>query len=140
MQITYTVLFAKNVPHYGNVKISAAGDEDALAKAIAYWKRVELHEEPCPCTEIQDAALGQRIVAIFDEDGRTPWDGISLEADPAESNGAPIESVSVNASLEEIIRQANIGLTAAESEKQSSLDQILRIARAAPTSPTGGAA
>ena len=64
---TYTVLYAQDVPHYGSVEICARNDEQAVAKARAYWKRLQRGKEPWPLYDAQhDSALLDRIVDITD--------------------------------------------------------------------------
>lgn len=66
---TYTVRFAQDVPHYGTVEIEAENDEGALAKARAFWERVQQGEEDWPLYDAQhDSALLDRIVEITEGD------------------------------------------------------------------------
>ena len=68
---TYFVVFAQDVPHYGQVEIAATGDDDALAKARVHWARVQSEEEPWPLTDPEyGSGVLDRIVEITDEGGR----------------------------------------------------------------------
>jgi len=145
---TYTVLFAQDVPHYGQVEINATGDKDALAKARLYWKRVQSDKEPWPLNEAQhESAVLDRIVEITDDEtGRQVAADIRLDTyhltiAPTELSVRLIKNATpMHAALEKIIRHATLGLAANEPGKQVRLDQILSIARAVLALPTGGAA
>ncbi len=144
---TYTVLFAQDVPHYGQVEITATGDEEALAKARLYWKRVQGDKEPWPLYDAQhDTAILDRIVEINDETGRQIAADIRLDTyhltiAPTELNVKLIENASpMHKALEKIIRHATIGLAVNDRGKQVRLDQILSIARGVLAPVTGGAA
>lgn len=135
---TYTVLFAQDVPHYGQVEIAATGDDDALARARAYWKRVQRGKEPWPLYDAQhDSAILDRIVEIIDdESGRQVAADIRLDTyhltiAPTELSVRLIKNATpMHAALEEIIRHATSGLAANERGKHRMLDEILSIARA----------
>ena len=111
---TYTVLFAQDVPHYGQVEIAATGDDDALAKARAYWKRVQRDKEPWPLYDAQhDSAILDRIVEIIDDEtGRQVAADIRLDTyhltiAPTELSVRLIKNATpMHAALEEIIRHA----------------------------------
>jgi hypothetical protein len=144
---TYTVLFAQDVPHYGQVEIAAAGDVEALAKARVHWERVQRDEEPWPLTEAQhDSAVLARIVEITDETGRQVAADIRLDAyllsvAPTDLSAKLIGNASqMYAALIEIIRHATIGLAKAEFEKHLKLERVLSIARTVLALPKGGAA
>jgi hypothetical protein len=144
---TYTALFAQDVPHYGQVEITASDDEDALAKARAYWKRVQLDKEPWPLDEAQhESAVLDRVVEITDETGRQVAGDIRLDTylltiAPTELSVKLVENASaMHTALEKIIRRATSGFAENERGKQVRLDQILSIARAVLACATGGAA
>jgi hypothetical protein len=135
---TYTVLFAQDIPHYGLVEIAATGDEDALAKARAYWKRVQRNTEPWPLTDAQhDSAVLARIVDITDEADRQVAADIRLDTyhlttAPTELSVKLIENAfPMHAALEKIIRHAASALAANKRGKHVKLERILSIARAA---------
>ena len=144
---TYIALFAQDVPHYGQVEITATGDDDALAKARGHWERVQRGEEPWPLTEAQhDSAVLDRIVEITDETGRQVAADIRLDTyllsiAPTDLSVKLIENASrMHAALEVIIRHATLGLTANELGKQVNVDRIISIARVAIGGVAGGAA
>jgi hypothetical protein len=144
---TYTVLFAQDVPHYGQVEITATGDDDALAKARVHWERVQRDEEPWPLTEAQhDSAVLARIVEITDETGRQVaadlrLDTYLLSIAPTDLSAKLIENASqMHAALIEIIRHATTGLAADEFEKHLKLERVLSIARTVLTRAISGAA
>jgi hypothetical protein len=145
---TYSILFAQDVPHFGLVEINAAGDDDALAKARAYWKRVQRNKLPWPLTEAQhDSAVLDRIVEIIDDEtGRQVAADIRLDTyhltiAPTELNVKLIENASpMHDALKEIIRHANPGLAADEFGKHLKRERILSIARTILVRVTGGAA
>jgi hypothetical protein len=131
----YTVLFAQDVPYYGQVEITANSDQTALAKARAYWERVQRDEEPWPLTEAQhDSAVLDRIVEITDETGRQTAADIRLDTyhltiAPTELSVKLIENAAqMHAALKEIIGHARIGLAANEFEKHCKLERVLSIA------------
>ena len=133
---TYIALFAQDVPHYGQVEITATGDDDALAKARAYWKRVQRNKEPWPLTDAQyDGALLARIVEITDDEtGRRVAADIRLDTyflttAPTELSVRLIKNASqMHDALKEIIGHARIGLAANEFEKHCKLERVLSIA------------
>lgn len=144
---TYTVLFAQDVPHYGQVEITATGDDDALAKARAHWDRVQRGEEPWPLTEAQyDNAVLDRIVEITDESYRQTAADIRLDTyvltiAPTELSASLIRNATpMHAALEEIIGHATSAIAADERGKQVNLAQVLSIARAVLALAKGGAA
>ena len=145
---TYTVLFARDVPHYGSVEVNATGDVDALAKAKVHWKRVQRDrdEEPWPFTEAQhDSAVLARIVEIIDETGRQVAADIRLDTyllsvAPTDLSVKQIENASpMYAALIEIVRHATAGLAADEFEKHLKLERVSSIARSVLIRVIGGA-
>lgn len=76
----YDVLFAQDVPYYGSVLLEAENDDQALAKAKAYWQKVARDEAPRPFTDPQhDNAVLACIVSICDNAGREVATDIRLD-------------------------------------------------------------
>jgi hypothetical protein len=143
---TYIVLFAQDVPQYGQIEIAATGDVEALAKARAHWDRVQRDEEPWPLTEAQyDSAVLARIVEITDENYRQTAANIRLDTyvlaiAPTELSATLVQNATpMHAALEQIIDHATGGLAADELGKQVELAQVLTIARAVVARAKGGA-
>jgi hypothetical protein len=143
---TYTVLFAQDVPHYGQVEIAATGDLEALAKARFHWERVQRDEEPWPLTEVQhDSAILARIVEITDETERQIGADIRLDTyhlaiAPTELSVKLIGGASqMHEALKEIIDHATFSISANEFEKHFKLERVLSIARTVLVRVIGGA-
>lgn len=70
---TYSVLFAKDVPHYGCATIEAEDDAAALEAAKAYD-----HSEVTNDPEWENSVC-ERIVYIEDQDGKTIFHDVPLD-------------------------------------------------------------
>jgi hypothetical protein len=143
---TYFVVFAQDVPHYGLVEINATCDEQALAKARAYWKRVQRNTEPWPLTDPEyDSSVLARIVEITDEGGRqvaadTRLDTYLLTTAPTELSVKLIDNASqMHAALKEIIVHATTGLAGNMRMAHGELQRVITITRAALAPVEGGA-
>jgi hypothetical protein len=69
--MTYSILFAQDVPHYGFVEIEAKDDAQALRRAKNYWRDVHIGAEPWPLDDAQhDSATSARICTIYDDTNR----------------------------------------------------------------------
>ena len=143
---TYFVVFAQDVPHYGQVEIAATGDDDALAKARVHWARVQSEEEPWPLTDPEyGSGVLDRIVEITDEGGRqvaadTRLDTYLLTTAPTELSVKLIDNASqMHAALKEIIVHATTGLAGNMRMAHGELHHVITIARTALTPVEGGA-
>jgi hypothetical protein len=70
---TYTILYAKDVPHYATVEIEADNDQDAIERAKAH----DFGDAPLEAD--RNNAVSRRIVHIEDATGNAVGHNISLD-------------------------------------------------------------